>query len=190
MAIKNTALGGTDWVQEGMNFADVNDTFNAVVTRRQKFTDAGPYTHTGDINWSLAVTFSLTQAVNSLLTGFYFKADIKTSFSGITARCAVRLNGTNLGDVGFILGTIDTASGAKNIVPITGTSRSGTGANSSFQTTSTTTVVAGFTSSPNIKLTDANTDIEVDINIDNAARTVTLTNIECRAVWVEEFDEV
>lgn len=35
MAIRNTNLGGTDWGNEGLTFTDLNDTFDAAVTKIQ-----------------------------------------------------------------------------------------------------------------------------------------------------------
>lgn len=83
MAIKNDLLGGTDWVDEGLVYTDLNDTFDAVVEKIQSLSafwlNSDLYDEYENFNSYSTGAFTTNTDWDVTLTGTYAYSDIVAS---------------------------------------------------------------------------------------------------------------
>jgi len=192
MTVRNTNLGGSDWGDEGVVTVDLNDTVDAVVTHRKVFVEATEDTHTGDTDWTDVTDgdFTVTTALNALVTGIRFRCDLKTSDAANGVGVRLKITGTNIGTVylnsnsgayaGFMHNGGDTDSAGYDI----DTTDAGLFMNTD---TSYRTHTLGFLTA--LKLLDATTTFTIQFWVDNGTKTVSIQNMAVDVVYTSLFSE-
>ena len=188
MAIKLTALGGTDYADGDTGFAqDWVDTFEAGLIHRKVFTDATVYTHTGDTNFTNQTSFTFG-ALNALVIGMSVKLSLKSSNTGNAAEVRMSLTGSNLGTFYLNQAGKNVDGGTSTIfgLSLVVHTNSAIGLNNA---TSTSKMLGGPVGIHSLKLLDASTTVNFDLRIDSAAQTATLQDIFMDIFYVKNFVE-
>ena len=134
MAVKNTRLGGTDWVDaEVLEAADQNDTFDAMIPVRINASaeDTAEYSAATNADLGYSKTWTCPMGVNNMIVGFKMVADVKENVVNPTLIRLTMTNDTNSATAMMTVGNEETYPGNTTCWNYT---ISGTGATYSTQT--------------------------------------------------------
>lgn len=183
MAIKNTALGGTDWAdEEVVTHTDINDTFDATVIKRKVFSNLTETT-TASTSYTSGRSFTFG-ALNSVVLSVSIRCQLHNDATYFT-RCQGRFVGTNLGTKYLTNQELVSDSGVNTFLPVVDDAFDlyiFSESNASYDK-------HGLTCAPALKLLDASTTFHLDFRTTNAAGTAYLDEVEIEIVYATFADE-
>lgn len=189
MAIKNNLLGGTD-LTDGTKgeAADWNDTFDAATMRMGSFSFPAELTHTGDTSFTNMVSASFNlSALNGVIIGMKVQCELKTDSANHNSAMDIKINGANFG-TGYL-----TIARTLSITADSDT-RAGVIKASSpddlLQIKGTAYLVAAINPILGLKLLDATTNFQVQLQCNNASQVAYIKNINILVLYMAGVTEV
>ena len=152
---------------------------NSHIIHRKKVIDATEYSHTGNTDFTDKITFNLTNVLNAMIVGIYFKCAFRNTGSA-DANVSLKINGTNLGSVYFVA--------SKNVEGGNGTVKISTSEAAIFNLNNVTSYSDYSVSfAPLLKLLDATTSVTIRIQTSVGGETVLIDEVDIRIVYVDGF---
>ncbi len=184
MTVRTADLGGTDFSDEAVASADLNDTFGAVTIHRKEVIDATEYTHSGDSSYTSKKQITLTHPADSLLLGLTFKCNLKGESATYDYNVKVVITGTTLGTKYLAYSYLAEASGnTRSAAYISDIDKY------LFLTQNNSYSEFAVSIAPGLVLPDTSTQFDVQIRTANSTPLVYIDEIEFIATYVEVYKE-